>query len=317
MVVGIGPTLYFALSTQRKWLRRLGFAAAALCVGGVVSSFARGAVLSAGIVLFYVWLRWPQKRQATLAMLGIGLVIAIASSLLSGQARGGDDDSPQGFWAEMGTMFDSKGDNGDDRKVLWAAAIKVFHLYPILGAGANNFGPAAAESLRPGEVGGRYADNPATLYDRALHSSYYQILCEQGILGCSIVVLVLVDFKRRCNQMRKPRLREAWAVASRGRTDLYYLSLGLEAGMLGFLGNAFFYNVLTVHWLYTLIAMCMLLHSLASREAKTLAARRPGAGNGPATGDPAPRAPTRLTGSWRLHVPPGAGAARAPSARPA
>lgn len=268
MVIGIPLAYYFGMAVHDPRWRRFAFLVAALCAGGVVSSFARGAVLAAGLVGLTIWIRSPAKGRTSAAM-AIGLVVVlVAGSLLDDANRGGDADSKVGFWNEMATIFTGEGDAGSDRKVLWAAATEVFKKYPVIGAGANNFGPAAAAMFRPGEVGGGYADNPETLYDRALHSSYYQVLSEHGIIGVLITLMLLFDFWRRNRALRSARLTHAWSVAGDPRYDLRLVSLGLEAAMVGFLGSAVFYNQLSVPWLYSILIINVLLHTLALQAAR-------------------------------------------------
>ena len=54
----------------------------------------------------------------------------------------------------------------------------------------------------------------------------------------------------------------AWKAATDGTTELRYISLGLESMMVGFLATAFFYNQLFVPWLYTILAVNLLLEML-------------------------------------------------------
>ena len=266
MVIGIGLSFYFALATKNRRLRRFAFATAAVCVAGVVASFARGAALGAVAVLFYIWLRWPQKARATLALAGAAAVVMIMASFLTQQARGGDSDSPQGFWNEMSTISKetdaANGGSSNERRMLWATAVKVFKDYPIMGAGAGNFGPAASglplEAFQEWDI-----DNPHKLWEKALHSSYYQVLSEGGLIGCFLYLWLLADFVRRNLALRSRRALQHWETTTGGEFDLRYLSWGLEAGMIGFLATAVFYNQLYIHWLYTLFIMNTLLHQLS------------------------------------------------------
>lgn len=265
MGMGIGMAFYFGLSTTNKRLRNLAFLAALLCVAGVVGSFARGAVLGAIAVFGYVWLRWPQKGKATMALAAAGLVVVITASFLSNSVRGGDPNSPKGFFADFLTVTDElnaeKGGSSNDRRMLWSTATLLFQQSPLIGVGVGNFGPAAS-ALPNSAFEGWNLDNPGKLWDRALHSSYYQILCEGGLIGCILYGWMLYDFLRRNRAIRTPQAIQQWRAISGGEFDLRYLAWGLEAGMIGFLVDSVFYNQLYVHWFYTLLITNLLLYQL-------------------------------------------------------
>lgn len=272
MVIGSGMCLYFAQAVRVKWLRTLGYVCAVLCVGGVVSAFARGAVLTLALVLVVAWLRSPRKGRMTAAMVLMVGAIVLAAELLGSTTRSGDlERGPTTFWSEMATSMEGTSEGtGSDRKVLWTLAWGLFKSSPIIGVGGANFGPASATMLRSVEIGGDYADNQATLYDRALHNSLVQVLCEYGTIGSLIFLAMLVDFAIRNRQLRRRRLADAWSRAMGGTVDLPMLSLGLESGMVAYLGTALFYNQLFVPWLYTLLTFNVMLHLLAKRAAKVL-----------------------------------------------
>ncbi len=265
MVIGLGMAFFYGMAVRGRRERLLSFAIAVLCLAGVVSSFARGAVLSLVAVVVYIWWEMPNKKRSTVALLVGGLVVMIAASFLSSAQRGGNTSSPVGFWAEMLTIGDEGDGTTSDRKILWGAATRVFFVDPVIGAGPANFGVVASTLFAPGEIGGEYALNPMRLYDRALHSSYLQILSEQGILGSVVFLWMLFDFVWRNRRLRNRSVREAWAREGPAMPDLRYLALGLEAGLLGFLTTALFYNQLYVHWIYTIIGGNLLLWTIATR----------------------------------------------------
>jgi len=260
MSTGVGPGYFYATGASTPRRRKLGYLAAALSVIGVVNSFARGAVLALCVTVVYIWARSPNKGRTAGYVAAAGLIVAIAASLINGKTRGADTRSS--FWSEMSTMFDdSKGSTGDDRKVLWAAAVKVWEYHPILGAGINNFGPAAATEFKIGDVGGSYAENPKRLYDRALHSIYFQILSEFGLAGVLTFGFLLVQFWRRNHVLFTPAAAERWRRAG-GQGDLRSLALGLESGMVGFLVSGAFFNQMFSMWFYGLIIATSLLYHM-------------------------------------------------------
>jgi O-antigen ligase len=271
MAVGVGPAYFYAGATTDRKKRIWSLIAAMLCVLGVISSFARGAVLSLIMTVGYIWYRSPRRGRTAGYIAAACLIAGIAASIINGKTRGSDTQSS--FWDEMGTMFDtSEGSTGSDREVLWGAAVKVYKQYPILGAGAANFGVAAAEIIQPGEIAGAYGDNPQTLYDRALHNIYFQILSEYGTAGILAFLYLLWRFYRNTRAMLKPGAAEAWRRAG-GTQDVRAIALGLESGMVAFLGTSFFYNQLFYVTFYSLLFANALVYSILQLSAAPVPGR--------------------------------------------
>lgn len=267
MAIGLASTLHFGLAARARPMRYFAFAVAALCGAGLVSSFARGAFLAAGAVLAFMLCRSPDKRAAAAGVAFAVAVVAFAGIVLFGEAgtkraAGKGVNTERSFFAEIGTISrDFNAGTGEDRRVLWKAAWDVFREHPIVGVGAENFGPFAATHFRPGMVGGVYGANPARLYDRKLHSGYFQSLCEFGAIGSLLFVALLVDFWKRNAALRTAPYRAAWEATTGGAYDLRWLALGLEAGMVAFCASAVFYNQLFEPWLYVLLTTNLLLQT--------------------------------------------------------
>lgn len=261
MAIAIPTCFYFALATKNRPMRLVAVAIGAVCVLGLVSSFARGAELSGAAVLGWVWLRSPRKGVTTAALAGVALVVGLSTVLLFSNVKRGD--AKRNFWQEMATILAPDDTTEQDRKVLWNLAKRVYAVNPVFGVGAENFGPFAAGYFQPGETGGAYDENPQRLFDRKLHSSYFQILCEYGTVGGLLWLWLLFDFWRKNSKLRTPAHLATWKAAVNGKVDLRYLSLGIEASLVAFLCGAFFYNQIFVHWLYTILTMNMLLYVLS------------------------------------------------------
>jgi O-antigen ligase len=266
------------MATKDRKLRWLAFAAAGGCILGLVSTFARGAVLSGGAVAVWVWMRSPHNFKTTLAAIAAVVVVFIAGTLYKRPIRHLETSEVTygSIWQEMATALDPKHDDTHiDRDAIWAAAMQIYRQHPVFGVGPHNFGPYAADNFAPGTVGGVYRDNPRMLYDKALHNSYYQILCELGSIGAIIFVWMLWDFGKSNRALRKPDRVQAWAARTGGRLNLRYVSLALEAGMVAWLTSAYFYNQLfEVNWFYTLILINTLLFHV-TKPSRTQAARIP------------------------------------------
>src|SRR5262249_19254610 len=110
------------------------------------------------------------------------------------------------------------------------------------------------------DTGGAYDENPGRLYDRNLHSTYFQILCEFGAVGAVLFYWLGWGFWKRNVAIRTKEFgatRKATGIP-RG---LRGLALGLECGMVSYLATGALYNqIFNVHWFYSILTLNMLLH---------------------------------------------------------
>ena len=259
--IAIGFGFWMGMTARAPRWRYLGFATGALGLLGIVTSFARGAFISSAIVIALIWIRSPRK----LATLASGIVVAglllVAISAIY----------PEGeLWDEVSSIIEegTSSGTGQDRWVIWSAALVVFREHPVFGAGAFNVGVVGSEIIPDGFLGLRYKDS-SKLYNKALHSLYLQILSEEGLVGMALWLWMLVDFGRRTRQMRSPRSVAIWNREVGGSFDLYGISLALEAAMVGFLCCAFLYNMTYRHWFYTLAVVAIVVSNCVKRRSET------------------------------------------------
>jgi O-antigen ligase len=251
MVIGLGFCLFLATATKGR-LRQLLFVTAALCVVGVVSSFARGAVLAMAAVFGLMWWRSERKGLGLVAGVVLGGVVFAAAAFLH----------PGEFWVEVTSVFDegtSEG-TGEDRWILWTTAMRVLAESPLIGVGPGNWGVVASEMVQPNELGGRYW-NPQRLYEKSLHNMYLEILAEHGILGILALGALLVDFWRRNLALRTAEAQRLWAAAG-GTMQLRGVALGLEAALVANLLVFTIYSHTGKHWPFTLMGLNLLLYTL-------------------------------------------------------
>lgn len=270
MVIGLSCSFYAGMAVKSKKWRRIAFLTAGLCIVALVSSFARGAVLSGGAVALWMWVRSKHKVKTTMLGVAALLVLVIAASVIKGSDKVPGAVNYSNFWQEMASSFNNNDGTASDREVLWGLAVRVWERNPVFGVGPNCFGAYAADHFAIGEVGGNYADNPKTLWGRKLHNTYYQILSEFGLAGVLVVGWMLWDFFRRNRALRRPARVQLWTATSGGLLDLRYVSLGLESAMIGFLLTSYFYNqIFDINWFYTLLTLNALLFHLTRPNGRT------------------------------------------------
>ena len=229
-----------------------------------------GAALAAVLIAGVVWYRSPRKGLVIGAALLCGLVIAATSTILHGDE----------YWAELATIAQGTEEaTGEDRWEMWKAAWKVFLQHPILGVGAKNWGVFASTYFQPGQLGGDYAENPGMLYNKNLHSSYFQILSEHGLAGVLAFIWIVWDFCRRNLQLRTAAAGERWARMG-GTLRLKSLAFGLEAAFIGWLASASLYSQNGAHWFYSILAMNLVVHRLVMSQARNEARLKIRGGDG-------------------------------------
>ena len=250
-VGGVAICYFLAVAADKRWFKWLMYATAGLCAMGVVASFARGAFLALVLVFFTIWIRSPHKGRTAAAGIGIAIVVMLAASFLFEEGF---------FWNEIMSAFHEGKDEGTggQRWQLWTIAVRVWRDHPVLGAGLHNVGVYASTIFRPGELEGMFS-NPGSLYDYVLHNLYMTVLSEMGVVGCVVVTWIFVDFFKRNAQLRSDVAQRRWQEFG-GRMKLKPIALGLEAAMIAFMVDALVYSMMGIHWLYTMLAINLLLH---------------------------------------------------------
>lgn len=254
-VMGIGLCYAFALACKWRILRVIAIVLTVYCLHGLVASIARGATVAAAGLLVFIWLKSPRKLLGFIGIAGaIGIIAASSAALHPGGA----------FWAEMKTIFTENTEEGTgrDRKELWKAAYEIYRENPVVGVGGGNFGPYAAVYFGTREVHGY--PYPARLYDRDLHSMYFQILSEFGTVGCLLLLWLLADFWVRNVRLRRPERCRLWRQKAGSLFNLRYVALALETAMVAYLLTGFFYAQLYSHWMYTLLATNFVLYRVTT-----------------------------------------------------
>ena len=182
MAIGLVSSMHIAMAATSPRLRWLAVGTSLLCVAGLVSSFARGAVLAASLAVAFGWIRSGRRR---LAYAGFGvstlITLVIAAGVFTGVQRGRGDTQVT-FWREMATIAGDISNSGaDDRRLIWSIARKEFVDHPLAGVGTGSFGAYAAKNYSGSILGERFQDNPGRLYGRAVHNAFFQVLAERGL----------------------------------------------------------------------------------------------------------------------------------------
>lgn len=206
---------------------------AAILLGGIILSYSRGAFLSLIVVALFLGMKLGSRHR-------LGIVVAVV--LFGGAAL---LFAPDQYGGRLLSIFDSKLDAGgssDARRGELIRSILVAIRHPLLGIGIGNYQP---EMSHRGLV---------------THNSYTQVAAEIGAAALVCYTLFVVTPLRRLGQIARETFR------TRSSSNYYYLSVGLQASLLGFMVSSFFLSVAYVWYVYYLVAFAVCLRRLYEAE---------------------------------------------------
>jgi O-antigen ligase len=251
MGIGVAYCYYYFSVQKRRLTRTLSLIAFCICITGVIVSFARGAFVVLVGTLVYLLIKSGNMIKGVLFIGVACIVIATAASVIFPN---------NAFWKEMQTSFEGvSSGTGKDRKVLWSIAWEEYKDNPAFGVGPSNFGIAASRYLHLVKDPGNY--RPDTIWGRALHNAYFQILCELGTFGSFIFLMILCDF------VKSNRATSRFSLTGHSEANdiqalelAKHLSLGIRVAMVAFLMNAFFYDIIYYSWFWILLIFNRMLY---------------------------------------------------------
>ena len=168
------------------------------------------------------------------------------------------------YWSEMKTIiYEGKSEGtGGDRWLLMGKAWEIFLDYPLVGVGPRNYGHVLPQYATTEFRAGYHT------YGRVPHNIYFQLLAETGVLGVAAFFVLVYYFFKNNAQIRQLRNNSKVSVVNGayGNQKYFelnkaqYLSLALETGMVAYLLNAFFYDLLYCSWFFDLIIINQLVY---------------------------------------------------------
>lgn len=225
-LVTVFPLTVALFCSARSPLKKLIYAVCALFViAGNTVTYSRGG--SIGIVAVVMTLIWKLGRRNRLKVsivgsLGLALFLAFA---------------PGGYGVRLLSIvvpsLDPVGSSTQRKELLIQSAMVALR-HPVFGVGMGNF---------------------RILSDRELqsHNAYTQVASEMGATAFICYVWFMVAPLKKLRQIE----RESFAEGR--RSNFYYLSIGLQASLIGYMFSSFFLSV-AYHWfIYYLVgyAICL------------------------------------------------------------
>ncbi len=231
-LVTIIPIAISLMFVSRGVLKKLLYAGGAiLMAAGVVVTFSRAGFL--GMATMCGVLAWRIGRRNRWIVLMLTPLLLVGFIALA----------PGGYGTRMGTTSDGSAEARlDDLKRSLFIAIR----HPLLGVGMGNY----------------------VLYsnkEHASHNAYTQVAAELGLPALLFYVMFLVA------PLKELRRIERETAVNRRSSNVYYLAIGLEASLLGYMVSSFFASVAFLWYVYYLVGYAVCLRHLYAASSERVA----------------------------------------------
>jgi O-antigen ligase len=217
------PICAALLLGARGPLRKILYLACSLLLmAGLVATFSRGGFI--GLMFVIVFLVWKLAGRNRVVFAVLALIVVIAALTFA----------PSAYRSRLTTTGDDSAIARTDdlkRSLLIAAR------HPLLGVGMDNY----------------------ILYSNtghATHNSYTQVASEMGLIAFLLYLGFLVSPIRGLS-----RLEQATGAEKR-KPAVYYLAVGVQASIVGYMVVSFFSSVAYVWYAYYLVAYAVCLQRL-------------------------------------------------------
>ncbi len=234
------PIALALLFATRSLLRRALYGVCAgLLVAGIVVTFSRGGFLA--LIAVAALLSWKLGRQHRLAVMLLTCVGTVAFLALA----------PGDYARRILSIFDQSLDplgSATQRQEGMMQAVKVALRNPLFGIGMNNFRLVSSKELQ-------------------VHNAYAQVASELGLAAFYFYTMFVVAPYKRLRQVE----RETFA--TRKGTSFYYLAIGLEGALVGYMVASFFAPVAYYWNVYYLVGYAVSLRYIYEAQQQSAAAQ--------------------------------------------
>jgi hypothetical protein len=258
MFLGFESLLFLSAKTTFGKVSTL--AGCMLILGGIVKSQSRGGFLGLLALAGYTIYRSPKRMQ----IISAGVFVVLC----------GLPFVPREYWSDMQTITDTEESTAHQRKEFWAAAFDIWSRKEnvLFGVGVYNL---------PFQFSSYQNSKGKSIYGRAVHSMYFQLLPELGLTGVFAflgVVFCSVFGNERVLKLKK-RMRKVvqsiddpqYAKVVNRELDWFSVAAaGLNASWLGVLAAGAFVSVLYYPPVWFLAGISSALQLYAKKFERTL-----------------------------------------------
>jgi hypothetical protein len=225
-MVPIAIALFF--TRRNLFAKSIYLLCAMLLVAGIVVSFSRGGflgLLGAGGVL-----AWKLGRKNRLAVALCVIFAAVTLFLIA----------PGDYGSRLGTIANVSSDltgSSSQRYALLIRSILVSLRHPLFGIGMGNFHFMA-------------------LRESVSHNAFTQVSAEMGLAALALYVWFMIT------PLRRLRIIERETFTTRKTSRFYYLAVGVQAAIVGYMVSSFFASVAYQFYVYYLVGYAVCLRRL-------------------------------------------------------
>jgi len=231
------PIAVVLLISTRSLLKRIVYVAGSLVmIAGIFVTMSRGGFLAFVATLALVVIRLFKHSRALI--LGLVLFAAIAGVLVA----------PGGYGRRLSSILDPSQDamgSADARRELLIRSIGTTLHRPLLGVGIGNF-------------------QTVSIHNQVSHNAYTQVAAEMGLPALTVYLLFLVAAYKRLRRVQT----ETMNLPDKSRQ--YYLAIGLQASLVGYVVGSFFLSVAFEWFVYFIVGYAICLSRMC--ESKVLSA---------------------------------------------
>ncbi|HEY3580855.1 MAG TPA: O-antigen ligase family protein [Pyrinomonadaceae bacterium] len=219
-----------ALALYKRGLPRklVYFGAVGIMVAAVVVTFSRGGFIGLVAAALILVRRLGRKnRVATTGALVFAVLIFMAAA-------------PGAYSGRLATVFNSAADvtgSSSQRTEVLKRSIWVTLRYPLFGVGIGNFHHKSPRELET-------------------HNAYTQVSSEMGIWAFVVYLIFLIY------PLRRLRLIENQSYEKPEQRRFYYLAIGLQGALVGYMVASFFGPVAYQWYVYYLVGYAVCLHRI-------------------------------------------------------
>lgn len=229
-VIPITIALFFA---TRRFISRIVYALSALLmISAIVITFSRGGFLGLLVAVAFLAYKLGYRQRLTIALGGVVLLLVFLVL------------APGNYPMRLASIFipslDPVGSAGVRREILFRSIVSAIR-HPLLGLGMGNF-------------------HIVSIHEQVTHNAYTQVAAEMGAAALVIYTMFIVTPLRKLGQI----VRDT-GLAGR-KSKYYYLAIGLQASLLGYMVSSFFASVAYLWYVYYLVAYAVCLRRLYEAE---------------------------------------------------
>lgn len=205
---------------------------ALLMVVATVFTLSRGGLLGLACASFVlVWKIGRRRRVAVVAMFLLACAIFVLAL------------PPEFISRLLSNAEEAQASSIARQNLLWRSLV-VSIRHPLLGIGMSNF-------------------MLVSIHNQVTHNAYTEVSAETGLPALiAYILFMLLSLKRL-------RGIERETDSTRARTRIYYLSIGLQASLVGYMVSSFFVSVAYLWYIYYLVGYALCLHRLYEAKGAT------------------------------------------------